>query len=85
MRALLAVALVLLAASAGADVFTAAAIAGAAGDIVTTEVGLRRGFVEQNIQQPPAAHRDERAAHRDMPTGGAALQTSRATRAGPRC
>lgn len=47
-------AVVLLLCSAGpayADVFDAAAIAGAAGDIVTTELALKRGFVEQNIQQ----------------------------------
>lgn len=35
---------------ASADVFDALAISGAAADVVTTEVGLRRGFVEQNIQ-----------------------------------
>lgn len=34
-----------------ADLFDAAAISGAVADIATTEVGLRRGYVEQNIQQ----------------------------------
>jgi hypothetical protein len=49
----LAFALFLLAPAARADIFDAAAIAGAAGDIVTTEVGLHRGYVEQNIQNRP--------------------------------
>jgi hypothetical protein len=38
---------------ARADVFDALAIAGAASDVVTTEVALNRGFVEQNIQNRP--------------------------------
>ena len=46
--------LFLLSASpARADIFDALAIAGAAGDVVTTEVGLSRGYVEQNIQNRP--------------------------------
>lgn len=45
--------LILAAPAAHADVFDAAAIAGSVGDVVTTEVGLSRGFVEQNIQQRP--------------------------------
>ena len=39
--------------TARADIFDALAIAGAAGDVVTTEVGLSRGYVEQNIQNRP--------------------------------
>jgi len=50
MRAVMVVALLLAGSVARADIFDAAAIAGAAGDIVTTEMGLKRGFVEQNIQ-----------------------------------
>lgn len=34
-----------------ADLFDAMAISGAVADIATTEVGLHRGYVEQNIQQ----------------------------------
>lgn len=47
------VVLFLLAPAAHADIFDAAAIAGAVGDIATTEVGLHRGYVEQNIQNRP--------------------------------
>jgi hypothetical protein len=52
MRRLL-VALLLAASTAQADIFTAAAIAGAVGDIATTEVALSRGFAEKNIQSRP--------------------------------
>jgi len=38
---------------AKADIFDALAVAGAAGDVVTTEIGLHRGYVEQNIQNRP--------------------------------
>lgn len=50
--ALVTTVLVLLSSGAArADIFTAAAIAGAVGDTVTTEIGLHRGFTERNIQQ----------------------------------
>lgn len=42
--------LTLFASSAQADVFDALAVAAAASDVVTTEVALRRGFVESNLQ-----------------------------------
>lgn len=49
-RAAIVAALLLLGSFAQADVFDAAAITAAASDVVITETALRRGFVEQNIQ-----------------------------------
>jgi len=43
-------ALALAPAPARADVFDALAISAAASDVVTTELALRQGFVESNIQ-----------------------------------
>jgi hypothetical protein len=42
--------LLLMASGARADVFDAVAISAAASDVVSTEVALKQGYVEQNIQ-----------------------------------
>lgn len=64
----MALAFVLLAGTARADIFDAAAISASVADVVTTEVALSRGYVEQNIQ-----NRGARLAANALLTSGTLL------------
>ena len=69
--------LVALSSPARADVFDALAIGAAAGDVVTTELALRRGFVEQNL-----GNRGARVGANALLTGGTLLAARELKKAG---